>query len=82
MSGSGDWVVTWSPFEVRTSALGTRILPRSREQKAFDSQREAVYFVMSLSEAERSTAELHLSGGQVAYLASIELMFSQYQKEE
>lgn len=45
-----------------------------REHLAFDSQNEAVHFVMSLDDSQRRTVQLHLPCGDIAELLVIERM--------
>jgi hypothetical protein len=74
-----DWVLTWA----RTAfiSIGRKNIPPRREQKAFDSQKEAVNFAMSLDHPQRRTVQLHLPGGDIAYLPRIEQMHVEHQKE-
>jgi hypothetical protein len=73
------WVVGWerAPFFVPMG--GRNIQPRP-EWKAFDNQKEAVNFAVTLEDTKRRTAQLHLPGGDCAYLPSIEQMYARYQK--
>jgi hypothetical protein len=75
-----DWVLTWA----RTAfiSIGRKNIPPRREQKAFDSQREAVNFAMSLDVPQRRTVQLHLPGGDIAELTVIEQMYAQHQKNK
>jgi hypothetical protein len=74
------WVVTWE--HTAFAPVGGRNLPPRRQQQAFNSLREAVNFAMSLDDAQRSTVQIHLPGGEIVYLASIEGMHTGYQKED
>jgi len=49
---------------------------------AFDSQKEAVDFAMSLDHPQRRTVRLHLPGGNIAELAVIEQMYAQHQRNK
>ena len=75
-----DWVLTWA----RTAfiLIGRKNIPPRREQKAFDSQKEAINFSMSLDVSQRRTVQLHLPGGDIAELPIIERMYAQHQKNE
>src|SRR5262249_32787921 len=75
-----DWVLTWA----RTAfiSISRKNIPPRREEKAFDSQKEAVNFAMSLDEPQRRTVQLHLPSGDIAYLAAIERMCAGYHKEK
>ena len=68
MSNKNVWVVTWQPS---VSAPSQKI-PLSREQKMFGSEKKAVNFAMSLEDTRRITVQMHLPGGRIAQLASIE----------
>jgi hypothetical protein len=74
------WVVTWE----RTAfvPIGGMNIPPRRQQKAFDSQKEAINFAMSLDDAQRQTAQLHFPGGEIAYLPSIVGMHETYQRDK
>jgi hypothetical protein len=74
-----QWVVTWEGTTA-FAVVGSKIPPSTRNHKAFDSQKEAVNFAMGLTDAKRQTIQLHMPGGVIAYLASIEEMYAQYQK--
>jgi hypothetical protein len=75
-----DWVLTWA----RTAfiSIGRKNIPPRREQKAFDSQKEAINFAMSLDVPQRRTVQLHLPGGDIAELPIIEQMYAQHQKNK
>ena len=51
------WVVSWERTAFVVPMGGRNIQPRP-ERKAFDSQKEAVNFAMSLDDAKRRTAQL------------------------
>jgi hypothetical protein len=74
-----DWVLTWA--RAAFISIGRKNVPPRREQKAFDSQKEAVNFAMSLDHPQRRTVQLHLPGGDIAYLSRIEQMHVEHQKE-
>jgi hypothetical protein len=75
-----DWVLTWA--RAAFISIGRKNIPPRREQKAFDSQREAVNFAMSLDVPQRRTVQLHLPGGDIAELTVIEQMYAQHQKNK
>jgi hypothetical protein len=55
-----QWVVTWEPAGF--AVVGSKILPPARKHEAFDSQKEAVNFLIGLTDAERRTVQLHMPG--------------------
>ena len=71
------WVVSWERAAFFVPMGGRNIQPRP-EWKAFD--KEAVNFAVSLEDTKRRTAQLHLPGGDSAYLPSIEQMYARYQE--
>jgi hypothetical protein len=75
-----DWVLTWA----RTAfiSISHKNIPPRREQKAFDSQNEAVNFAMSLDVPQRRTVQLHLPDGDIAYLPRIEQMYADHQEDK
>ena len=73
------WVVSWERAAFFVPMGGRNIQPRP-EWKAFDNQKEAVNFAVSLEDTKRRTAQLHLPGGDSAYLPSIEQMYARYQE--
>ena len=75
-----DWVLTWA--RAAFISIGRKNIPPRREQKAFDSQREAVNFAMSLDVPQRRTVQLHLPGGDIAELTVIEQMYAQHQRNK
>ena len=72
------WVVSWERAAFFVPMGGRNIQPRP-ERKAFGSRKGAVNFAMSLDEAKRRTAQLHLPSGDSAYPHSIEKMYATYQ---
>ena len=72
------WVVSWERTAFVVPMGGRNTQPRP-ERKAFDSQKEAVNFAMSLDDAKRRTAQLHLPSGDSAYPHSNEKMYATYQ---
>jgi hypothetical protein len=87
MSGGGqelamamEWVLTWA----RTAfiSISRKNIPPPLEHMAFDSQKEAVDFAMSLDHPQRRTVRLHLPGGNIAELAVIEQMYAQHQRNK
>jgi hypothetical protein len=81
MADHDGWVVSWLPFGMRTAIRNEPNLP-DRSVKRFNSEKEAVSFVMALDETSRRSVTLTFPGGQIAYLPSIELMFAEHQKKE
>jgi hypothetical protein len=75
-----DWVLTWA--RAAFISIGRKNVPPCREQKAFDSQKEAVIFAMSLDVPQRRTVQLHLPGGDIAELTVIEQMYAQHQRNK
>jgi hypothetical protein len=75
-----DWVLTWA----RTAfiSISRKNIPPRREEKAFDSQKEAVNFAMSLDYPQRRTVQLHLPDGDIAELLVVEQMYAQHQKDK
>jgi hypothetical protein len=73
------WVVSWERAAFFVPMGGRNIQPRP-EWKAFDNQKEAVNFAMSLEHTKQRTAQLHLPGGDSAKLRSIEQMYARYQE--
>jgi len=73
------WVVSWECAAFFVPMGGRNIQPRP-ERKAFDNQKEAVNFAVSLEDTKRRTAQLHLPGGDSASLPSIEQMYARYQE--
>jgi hypothetical protein len=75
-----DWVLTWA----RTAfiSISRKNIPPRREEKAFDSQKEAVNFAMSLDVPQRRTVQLHLPDGDIAELLVVEQMYAQHQKDK
>jgi hypothetical protein len=75
------WVLTWERTAFVPIGRRHARMPR-RERKAFDSQKEAVDFAMSLDDPQRRTVQLHLPGGDIAALPIIEQMYAQHQKNK
>jgi hypothetical protein len=71
MSSNTAWVVTWLAIEAQTRSPGKAMMP-NRKQKAFDDQKSAVSFAMSL--VNRSSIQLHMPGGQIVNFPVIEQM--------
>jgi hypothetical protein len=71
MSSNTAWVVTWLVIEAQTRSPGRAMMP-NRMQKAFDDQKSAVSFAMSL--VNRSSIQLHMPGGRIVNFPVIEQM--------
>ena len=67
------WVLTWARTAFVT--IGRKSNPSLRERIAFDSQKAAVDFAMSLDAPQRRTVQLHLPNGDIAELPVIERMY-------
>jgi hypothetical protein len=67
------WVLTWARIAF-VPIFGRKNIPPPREQMAFDSQKEAIDFAMSLDDPQRQTVRLHLPGGDIAELLVIQQM--------
>jgi hypothetical protein len=74
------WVLTWERIAFVPIGRRHMRMPRN-ERKTFNSQKEAVNFAMSLDHPQRRTVQLHLPGGDIAYLPRIEQMHVEHQKE-
>jgi hypothetical protein len=76
---AGEWVVTWK--RASFAPIGAQNIPAAVAQKACDSQREAVFFAMSLDDAQRRMARLHSPSGEIVAFPVIEQMWSAYQTD-
>ena len=77
---TGEWVVTWK--RAAFAPIGAQNIPAAPVQKACDGQREAVFFAMSLDDAQRRTARLHSPSGKTVEFPAIEQMWAAYQTDE
>ena len=77
---TGEWVVTWK--RAAFAPIGAQNIPAALVQKACDGQREAVFFAMSLDDAQRRTARLHSPSGETVEFPAIEQMWAAYQTDE
>jgi len=68
------WVLTWARAAFIT--ISRRNSARLRERLAFDSQKQAIDFAMSLDEPQRQTVQLYLPNGDMAGLPVIEQMYA------
>ena len=66
------WVLTWARIAFVTFGRKNSVL----EILAFDSQRGAVDFAMSLDDPQRRTVQLHLPNGEIAELPVIEQIYA------
>ena len=69
------WVLTWARIAF-IPIFSRKNIPQPRERIAFDSQKEAVDFAMSLDDPQRQTVQLHLPGGDIAELLVIQKMYA------
>ena len=67
------WVLTWARIAF-VPIFSRKSVPPPREHMAFDSQKEAIDFAMSLDDAQRQTVQLHLPGGDIAELSVVQRM--------
>ena len=77
---TGEWVVTWK--RAAFAPIGAQNIAAAPVQKACDGQREAVFFAMSLDDAQRRTARLHSPSGETVEFPAIEQMWAAYQTDE
>ena len=68
------WVLTWARIAFVT--FGGKNSAQFLEFLAFDSQKSAVDFAMSLDDPQRRTAQLHLPNGDIAELPAIEQIYA------
>jgi hypothetical protein len=76
----GEWVITWQ--RATFAPIGAQNIPAALAQKACDSQGEAVFFAMSLDDAQRRTARLHYPSGEIVELPVIEQMYAACQNDD
>jgi hypothetical protein len=70
-----QWVLTWARVAF-VPVFVHKNNPPPTEHMAFDSQKDAVDFAMSLDNPQRQTAQLHLPCGDIADLRTIQEMYA------
>jgi hypothetical protein len=68
------WVLTWARIAFVT--FGRKKSAQLLEYLAFDSQKGAVDFPMSLDDSQRRTTQLHLPNGDIGELPVIEQIYA------